>query len=348
MTLKSAQQQGYLLTEAEQRKLEKLILEEYKAADKAIQARLDKLAAQMVDVSVDDRYSWYIQYDRNLKMQKDLRKIYTNYDLSAMNLTRQSGNIGMANNYYRQYYLLNFQTPLKTAVLNPSLLNYAVTGDIKSWQALSKAVKAKYGSPAIWSPNGTLTNLFQKNRVDALRKIQLQINSGLMAGTSFRDISKNVSGIIGTVADGKASGQLAKALRITRTEGNRLMNAGSLATSAEAEAQGVKMVKVWDATLDSGTRPAHGEADGQQKKVGEPFIVDGEELMYPGDSAGSEGNIINCRCTTTDLVEGQSPQLRRARDPATGKNKVINYQTYPEWAAENDLTTNKYGQVVPK
>ena len=28
----------------------------------------------------------------------------------------------------------------------------------------------------------------------------------------------------------------------------------------------------------------------------EPFEVDGEQLMYPGDPAGSAGNIINCQC----------------------------------------------------
>ncbi len=29
----------------------------------------------------------------------------------------------------------------------------------------------------------------------------------------------------------------------------------------------------------------------------EAFDVGGEQLMYPGDPAGSAGNICNCRCT---------------------------------------------------
>ena len=28
----------------------------------------------------------------------------------------------------------------------------------------------------------------------------------------------------------------------------------------------------------------------------EPFVVDGEELMYPGDENGSPENVINCQC----------------------------------------------------
>ena len=44
-------------------------------------------------------------------------------------------------------------------------------------------------------------------------------------------------------------------------------------------------------------RPGHAEADGQEVKIDEPFIVDGESLMYPGDVTGSASNVINCRCT---------------------------------------------------
>jgi len=31
----------------------------------------------------------------------------------------------------------------------------------------------------------------------------------------------------------------------------------------------------------------------------EPFDVDGEDLQYPGDPAGSAGNTINCLCSMT-------------------------------------------------
>jgi hypothetical protein len=39
-------------------------------------------------------------------------------------------------------------------------------------------------------------------------------------------------------------------------------------------------------------------ADGQVVGLDEPFIVGGEQLMYPGDPAGSPGNICNCLCDT--------------------------------------------------
>jgi len=55
--------------------------------------------------------------------------------------------------------------------------------------------------------------------------------------------------------------------------------------------------KVWMANHDAKTRPDHAEADGQEVGMDESFDVGGEQLMYPGDPAGSPGNIINCRCT---------------------------------------------------
>lgn len=57
------------------------------------------------------------------------------------------------------------------------------------------------------------------------------------------------------------------------------------------------MSKRWEAVMDDKTRDAHAEADGQEVGLLEPFNVDGEELLYPGDPEGSPENIINCRCS---------------------------------------------------
>ena len=58
-------------------------------------------------------------------------------------------------------------------------------------------------------------------------------------------------------------------------------------------------------------------ADGQRVGVNEPFIVDGEKLMFPGDaSMGASGkNFYNCRCTVKAMIKGHE----RTRE------------TYAEW-----------------
>ena len=63
--------------------------------------------------------------------------------------------------------------------------------------------------------------------------------------------------------------------------------------------------KVWITMLDDHTRAAHAEADAQEVDIDEPFEVDGEELMMPGDDSlgASEENLINCRCAMEYIVD---------------------------------------------
>lgn len=62
-----------------------------------------------------------------------------------------------------------------------------------------------------------------------------------------------------------------------------------------------QVTKVWDATLDSRTRPNHAAMEGQRRRFDEPFVSpEGYKLMNPGDaSLGAPGEmIISCRCLT--------------------------------------------------
>jgi len=50
------------------------------------------------------------------------------------------------------------------------------------------------------------------------------------------------------------------------------------------------------------TRQDHLDADGQTVPIDEPFIVGGEELMFPGDYAGSFTQTHRCECSMTAKV----------------------------------------------
>ncbi len=60
--------------------------------------------------------------------------------------------------------------------------------------------------------------------------------------------------------------------------------------------------KAWLSSHGPNVRPAHAEAEEDYIDapipVDEPFMVDGEELMFPGDDSGSAGNVINCQCVS--------------------------------------------------
>lgn len=81
-----------------------------------------------------------------------------------------------------------------------------------------------------------------------------------------------------------------------RTDLNGIANGASLA-SVMALGDDAPAFKRWLATEDERTRETHVEADGQVVPIAQPFNVGDESLMYPGDPTGSDGEVINCRCT---------------------------------------------------
>ena len=68
-------------------------------------------------------------------------------------------------------------------------------------------------------------------------------------------------------------------------------------------------------------------ADGQRVGVDEPFTVDGEKLMFPGDaSMGASGrNLYNCRSTVKAMIKGHE----RTRE------------TYSEWLERKQAELEK-------
>lgn len=88
-----------------------------------------------------------------------------------------------------------------------------------------------------------------------------------------------------------------RAKTIAVTETHRAWQAGVLGAAQFYEkATGEGWWKVWNAEDDANTRPCHRRADGQRRRLRDTFQVCGEDLMYPGDPAGSAANVINCRC----------------------------------------------------
>lgn len=91
----------------------------------------------------------------------------------------------------------------------------------------------------------------------------------------------------------------ARARVISRSETHA---ASQGANQAAAKATGLPMKKIWLASAGERTREEHADADGQTRRLDEPFIVGGEELDYPGDPSGSAGMTINCRCAISYIV----------------------------------------------
>ena len=92
---------------------------------------------------------------------------------------------------------------------------------------------------------------------------------------------------------------------IARTETLKALNAGrqealdQLIENPNNDIQAQDVVRAWDSAGDGKTRKTHAAADKQDPvPQGQPFIVGGYSLMYPGDtSLGAPAEeVINCRC----------------------------------------------------
>ena len=124
------------------------------------------------------------------------------------------------------------------------------------------------------------------------------------------------------------------AIRTARTAVTGAQNAGRMDSYVAAEKMGIKIKKSWLATIDGRTRHSHAMLDGQTVDIDKPFKVDGEEIMFPGDTSAPGYLVYNCRCSLVADVDGvdTSNAKRRVRNQETGKNEVVSDMTYSEWA----------------
>ena len=130
-----------------------------------------------------------------------------------------------------------------------------------------------------------------------IRTVKTTVSEALAEGLSVEDIATRISQRLNNDIGYRA-------VRIARTEVISASNAGSI---AGARATNLALKKVWMSTKRGHTRLSHQHMDGKGVDMMDRFsvpIYDGkgnylgsEMLDYPGDTNGSAGNVINCRCT---------------------------------------------------
>lgn len=133
--------------------------------------------------------------------------------------------------------------------------------------------------------------------ITATQKVHIQriVDLGIEDGSSTDDIAQQIEEAY------SKRGVFSDATRIARTETHAAANAGGM---VGAGASGVVTGKTWNNVFDTRVRPSHGSAQGQKVKIDDLFTVEGEDLSYPGDPAGSAANVINCRCFMTYQIDG--------------------------------------------
>ena len=156
------------------------------------------------------------------------------------------------------------------------------------------------------------------------QKIVSEITQGILTGESIPKIATRLQ----TITDMNRN----SAIRNARTAITGAENAGRIESYHYAESIGITLQKEWLATLDDRTRDEHRSLDGQRVDVDEPFTVDGEEIMFPGDPNAEGYLVYGCRCSLVSSIEGVKnldPVYRR--DNISGEK--IDNMSYREWEA---------------
>ncbi len=334
------QDEGELLTERELAKLEKRIRQEYGAAQKEM---ADTITQYFADFAVRDEQmkkligteqngkTWteadYRQWrlaqigrgERFQALQRRIAERYTNARETAERYVNDATpGIYSLNRNYAAYTIeqvagdvgFDFwdeQTVRRLLVEQPALMPH-----YPEKRAIKRGIDLAYGQ----------------------RQIAASVTSGILQGKSLKAMADDLQERIPEMSRNSA-------LRAARTAVTGAQNAGRTDSYAAAEKMGVKTKRQWVATLDNRTRHEHGELDGQVVAVDEPFEVGGYSLMFPGDPAGPPHLIYNCRCRIKPVVEGhEQGGQRRARDPETGRNVLIENMSYAEWAGWKEKTRN--------
>lgn len=155
------------------------------------------------------------------------------------------------------------------------------------------------------------------------KKIQSALLQGIIQGDSIDDIAKRLK---------KVSGM---------NEEASMRNARTMATAAECQGRqdryedienkyGIKLQKVWLATLDARTRDAHVELDGTSVPVDGAWKNEFGKIRFPADPEAAGANVYNCRCTMITQIKKYPKDLSR-REMGRG----IEGMSYNEWKAES-------------
>jgi hypothetical protein len=183
------------------------------------------------------------------------------------------------------------------------------------------------------SPLGKLSEsrYLQGDRDQAVYAIRKLITIGIVKGDDYPKMARSIRDAMGIAKlhSGKYvpsnKGQLYKALRIARTEGQRAAVEGQRKAYETAKEEGVELKEIWDAALDSRTRPEHGALDGKEKKD-KGWKVPSIGWVTAPLQSGVASFDIHCRCRIRGQIKGYPPKVRGVK--GEGQQPWVDYESW--------------------
>jgi hypothetical protein len=145
-----------------------------------------------------------------------------------------------------------------------------------------------------------------------MKKINAETLQGILQGESMDKIAKRILSVQKMNEEA--------AIRSARTIVTNAECKGRQDSYQRAKDDGIILRKYWLATYDKRARDWHKEAGNKYNEdnaieIDEFFVVDGEDMLHPGDSEHGAGghNIYNCRCSIASKVIGfKKVQVQKA------------------------------------
>lgn len=151
-----------------------------------------------------------------------------------------------------------------------------------------------------------------------MQRVNSAVLQGIIQGESIPKIAARISAV--------ATANKVQSIRAARTIVTQVENKAVHDVAKRADENGAVVYKSWLATSDGRTRDWHSDADSDYGTKdtaipwNEPFVVMGEDMMYPGDGSGSPENVYNCRCSSRNWYMGFKRTLPK------GTIKVVSFK----------------------
>lgn len=133
---------------------------------------------------------------------------------------------------------------------------------------------------------------------DVWTSIKGELQAGLDAGDSIRELGNRIRGRFNEMSRGRA-----ETIAMTETSA-----AYGVARQEAMDQAGIQF-KQWLTSGLPNVRATHAAANGQTVRIDERYQVGGDLLDHPGDPSGSPGEVINCHCVSiaVSAPEGEQP-----------------------------------------
>lgn len=304
------------------------LIKSYDSALNDIRAKLSELF-ERYQIEGELTRAQAAQFLRLSNLEEELTTVVRPYLLKNEELLKELSQVSFDRTFYETAWAIDQAAGVNLGwgQMNPNAVRAAV-GLVDDTSALGEVM----GEREVNRHKKVLDDAFHNYETDTRRWIGRQVTDGVIKGESVQKLAKRLN-------ENALVHSRNSAMTIARTETLRASGLGNQVAYDQAAEKGVRIRQVWDATLDSRTRPEHARMDGRVRNE-ETGMFDTPWGSAPGPRrSGIAGQDINCRCAVRPEIEGYTPEVRRIRGEG-----LQPYQTFEQWARRNGITANRFGQ----